>query len=80
MISKVMLTMESRIHGDMYVRFEGRLVETYHRKVEKHCSPSLLKEIAYVCGIHKNFSTHTARHSYATTVCLQTIKLINSVL
>ena len=37
--------MESRIHGDMYVRFGGRLVETYHRKVEKRCWPSLLKEI-----------------------------------
>ena len=37
--------MESRIHGDMYVRFGGRLVETYHRKVEKRCWPSLLKEV-----------------------------------
>lgn len=70
MISKVMLTMESRIHGDMYVRFGGRLAETYHRKVEKRCGPSLLKEIADVCGIHKNLSTHSARHSYATSVCL----------
>lgn len=35
--------MESRIHGDMYVRFGGRLVETYYRKVEKRCWPSLLK-------------------------------------
>ncbi|RGZ73845.1 recombinase, partial [Parabacteroides merdae] len=40
MINKVMLTMESRIHGDMYVRFGGRLVETYYRKVEKRCWPS----------------------------------------
>ena len=31
---------------------------------------SYLKEIADVCGIHKNLSTHTARHSYATSVCL----------
>ena len=29
---------------------------------------SYLKEIADVCGIHKNLSTHTARHSYATTI------------
>ena len=70
METRVMLTMESRIHGDMYVRFGGRLVETYHRKVAKRCWPSLLKEIADVCGIHKNLSTHTARHSYATSVCL----------
>jgi len=27
---------------------------------------SYLKEIADVCGIHKNLSTHTARHSYRT--------------
>lgn len=51
MISKVMLTMESRIHGDMYVRFGGRLAETYHRKVEKRCWPSLLKELAELAGI-----------------------------
>ena len=56
--------MESRIHGDMYVRFGGRLVETYYRKVEKRCWPSLLKEIADFCGIKKNLTTHVARHSY----------------
>ena len=55
--------MESRIHGDMYVRFGGRLVETYHRKVEKRCWPSLLKEIADLCGIKKNLTTHVARHN-----------------
>lgn len=38
--------MESRIHGDMYVRFGGRLAETYHRKVAKRCGPSLLVESA----------------------------------
>ena len=65
METRVMLTMESRIHGDMYVRFGGRLVETYHRKVAKRCWPSLLKEIADVCGIKKNLSTHVARHTFA---------------
>ena len=29
-----------------------------------------LKEIADVCGIQKHLSTHVARHSYATSVCL----------
>lgn len=29
-----------------------------------------LKEIIDVCGITKQVSTHTARHTYATTVCL----------
>lgn len=62
MINKVMLTMESRIHGDMYVRFGGRLVETYYRKVEKRCWPSLLKEIATICNINKNLTFHVARH------------------
>lgn len=65
METRVMLTMESRIHGDMYVRFGGRLVETYHRKVAKRCWPSLLKEIANICGIKKTLSTHIARHTFA---------------
>lgn len=62
--------MESRIHGDMYVRFGGRLVETYHRKVEKRCWPSLLKEIGDLCGIDKNLTFHLARHTFATTITL----------
>ena len=61
-----MLTMESRIHGDMYVRFGGRLVETYHRKVAKRYWPSLLKELADICGIKKTLTTHVARHTFAT--------------
>lgn len=75
MINKVMLTMESRIHGDMYVRFGGRLVETYHRKVEKRCWPSLLKEIADVCGIQKNLSTHIARHTFASLAIANKVSL-----
>lgn len=63
MTNKVMLTMESRIHGDMYVRFGGRLAETYHRKVAKRCGPSLLKELADICGIKKTLTTHEARHN-----------------
>jgi len=70
MTSKVMLTMESRIHGDMYVRFGGGLAETYHRKVAKRCWPSLLKEIADLCGIEKKLTSHIARHTFATTVTL----------
>lgn len=31
---------------------------------------SYLKEIADICKINKNLTTHTARHSYATSVCL----------
>ncbi len=66
METRVMLTMESRIHGDMYVRFGGRLVETYHRKVAKRCWPSLLKELADICGIKKTLTTHVGRHTFAT--------------
>ncbi len=31
---------------------------------------SYLKEIADVCGLQKNLCTHSARHSYATSICL----------
>lgn len=31
---------------------------------------SYLKEIADICGIQKTLSTHSARHSYATSICL----------
>ncbi len=40
-ISKMPLWAESRIHGDVYVRFGGRLSETYHRKVAWRRQPSL---------------------------------------
>lgn len=30
-----------------------------------------LKEIASLCGIEKNLTTHTARHTFATTVTLE---------
>ena len=33
--------MESRMQGDLHVRFGGRLWETYHRKVVRRPSPSL---------------------------------------
>ena len=29
-----------------------------------------LKEIANICGINKNMTTHTARHTFATTITL----------
>ena len=39
---KLILPTESRIHGDMYVRFGGRYVKTYRRKVTRRLIPSLL--------------------------------------
>ena len=40
-IVKMPLWAESRIHGDVYVRFGGRLSETYHCKVAWRRQPSL---------------------------------------
>ena len=40
-IAKMPLWAESRIHGDVYVRFGGRLSETYRRKVAWRRQPSL---------------------------------------
>lgn len=39
--NRLNILMESRIHGDVYVRFGGRLSETYHRKVAWRRQPSL---------------------------------------
>lgn len=75
--------MESRIHGDMYVRFGGGLAETYHRKVAKRCWPSPLKEIADMCKINKHLTFHLARHTFATVVTLSNgvpIKTVSKML
>lgn len=79
MISKVMLTMESRIHGDMYVRFGGGLAETYHRKVAKRCWPSPLVEIAALSGVNKILGNWIAKRTFGTTVTLQNGVPIESV-
>ncbi len=42
-------------------------------------SNAYLKEIADVCGIHKNLTTHLARHTFATTVTLSNGVSISSV-
>lgn len=39
---KLILPTESRIHGDMYVRFGGRYGKTYRRKATRRLIPSLL--------------------------------------
>lgn len=38
-----------------------------------------LKEIATLCGINKRLTTHTARHTYATVICLNNGVSINNV-
>ena len=40
------------------------------REHNEQCRALVGKEIADVCGIQKHLSTHVARHSYATSVCL----------
>lgn len=42
MANRLMLLMESRIHGNMYVRFGGRSAETCCRKAVRRRKPSLL--------------------------------------
>ena len=41
MTNKLILPAESRMQGDLHVRFGGRPWETYHRKVARHPLPSL---------------------------------------
>ncbi len=66
----VILLMESRMHGDMHVRFGGRPSKTYHREMARRWGSSLLKEIAVRCDIKKPLTTHIARYTYASVVCL----------
>lgn len=69
--------MESRIHGDMYVRFGGRFLKTYRRKAARRRVPSLLKEIVEICKINKHLTMHTARHTYGTLSLSQGVSLKN---
>ena len=58
--------MESRIHGDMYVRFGGRFLKTYCRKAARRRVPSLLKEVADLAKINRHLTSHIGRHTFAT--------------
>ena len=49
MTNKLTLPVESRMQGDLHVRFGGRLWETYHRKVERRMMPSLLPYVVKLC-------------------------------
>ena len=40
--------MESRIHGDMYVRFGGRYRKTYRRNAKRRPVPSLPRRLRQV--------------------------------
>lgn len=49
MANRLMLLMESRIHGNMYVRFGGRFAETCCRKAVRRRKPSLLFITTFTC-------------------------------
>ena len=49
MANRLMLLMESRIHGNMYVRFGGRSAETCCRKAVRRRKPSLLFITTFTC-------------------------------
>lgn len=54
MTNKLTLPVESRMQGDLHVRFGGRLWETYHRKVVRRPSPSL--HVTYADSLeHTNY-------------------------
>lgn len=59
-IAKMPLWAESRIHGDVYVRFGGRLSETYHRKVAWRRQPSLPVSIQKITNDMKKLSQRLA--------------------
>lgn len=59
MTNKLTLPVESRMQGDLHVRFGGRLWETYHRKVVRRPSPSLHNK-ATVVDINKSHRFHIA--------------------
>ena len=66
-----MLIMESRIHGDMYVRFGGRYGETYRRKAARRPVPSLqfckYSSVADSYEHHSKFLANNQRY----TKCFQ---------
>lgn len=55
--------MESRMQGDLHVRFGGRLWETYHRKVVRRPSPSL-----HLYNIRKDVTVRSVFAYYAHLV------------
>lgn len=55
MTNKLTLPVESRMQGDLHVRFGGRLWETYHRKVVRRPSPSLQSREERERILYKNF-------------------------
>ena len=56
----------AKYSNEQQQEIEGKLLPVYsNQKTNKY-----LKEIAKVCGIHKNITFHVARHTFATTVTL----------
>lgn len=58
MTNKLTLPVESRMQGDLHVRFGGRLWETYHRKVVRRPSPSLHNCFVETYELPGNYGNH----------------------
>jgi len=56
-----------RYKDDLYCKHYGRLLPVNSNQRYN----GYLKEIASICGIKKYLTTHTARHTFATTVTLE---------
>ena len=49
---------------------DERKTDKVFNMINLSCICTNLKEVARLCGIDRNLTYHTARHSYATSVCL----------
>ena len=72
MLNKVMLSTESRMRGDMQVRFGGRYEETYCRKAARRLVPSLR------IGKGGNIIA-LAEHLYSTDMDIWTLLLVKTL-
>ncbi|WP_439695369.1 tyrosine-type recombinase/integrase [Mucilaginibacter sp. AW1-7] len=66
MLEKSRLTTDGKAPIFIRLTVDGKRAEmSLGQKVHAY-----LKEVADICGINKNLTTHTARHTFATTVTL----------
>lgn len=64
MTNKLILPVESRMQGDLHVRFGGRLWETYHRKVARRPLPSLHQKVVYESDQYGNATQGGQMYAY----------------
>ncbi|RHD19831.1 DNA primase [Bacteroides stercoris] len=85
MLNKVMLSTESRMRGDMQVRFGGRYGKTYCRKAVRRSVPSLrlgkggnIIDLAMVLFHTQNISEVLYRMSHSIIMPAPPVKLVSS--